>query len=108
MLDINNLSLSYGTQQVLKNLTISLQQGEIGCILGPSGCGKTTLLRAIAGFKSVQAGSISINETVVSNAQQQLPVAKRRIGVVFQDFALFPHLSVLKNVAYGLSKLSKS
>jgi len=76
MLDINNLSLSYGTQKVLKNLTISLQKGEIGCILGPSGCGKTTLLRAIAGFKSVQVGSISVNDIVVSDAAYKMPVAK--------------------------------
>ncbi|GAC28409.1 ABC transporter ATP-binding protein [Brumicola pallidula] len=108
MLDINNLSLSFGTQKVLQKLTISLQQGEIGCILGPSGCGKTTLLRAIAGFKSVQAGSISVNDIIVSDAGYKMPVAKRKIGVVFQDFALFPHMNVLKNVAYGLSKLSKS
>lgn len=108
MLDINNLSLSFGTQKVLKNVTISLQQGEIGSILGPSGCGKTSLLRAIAGFKSLQGGSISVNDIVVSDAEYKMPVAKRKVGVVFQDFALFPHMNVLKNVAYGLSKLSKS
>jgi len=108
MLDITKLSLSFGKQRVIQNLTISLNQGEIGCILGPSGCGKTTLLRAIAGFKSVQEGSIRVNGTIVSDTQIEMPVAKRRIGVVFQDFALFPHMTVLKNVAYGLSKLSKA
>lgn len=108
MLEINDLSLCYGEQTVLKNISIDLKQGDIGCILGPSGCGKTTLLRAIAGFKSVQAGSISVNGNVVSDAEKQLPVAKRKIGVVFQDFALFPHMSVAQNVGYGLSKLSKT
>jgi iron(III) transport system ATP-binding protein len=108
MLEINNLSLGYGQQNVLQNISIELEQGEIGCFLGPSGCGKTTLLRAIAGFKSVQGGSINVDGRVVSNAEKQLPAAQRKIGVVFQDFALFPHMSVLKNVAYGLSKLAKA
>lgn len=108
MLDIKNLSLSYADQAVLNNLSIRLEQGEIGCILGPSGCGKTTLLRAIAGFKSVQQGAIWVNNKLVSDDKTDTPVAQRKIGVVFQDFALFPHLSVFKNVAYGLSKRSKS
>ncbi len=107
MLEIKQLTLSYAHQIVLENLSISLEQGEIACILGPSGCGKTTLLRAIAGFKSVQQGSITINGNIVSDDKTEVPVAKRRIGVVFQDFALFPHMSVIKNVAYGLSKLPK-
>jgi iron(III) transport system ATP-binding protein len=92
---------------VLENVSITLQQGEIGCILGPSGCGKTTLLRAIAGFKTVQEGSISVNGKIVSDSKIDMPVAERKIGVVFQDFALFPHMSVRKNVAYGLNKRSK-
>lgn len=107
MLEIKQLTLSYAHQIVLENLSISLEQGEIACILGPSGCGKTTLLRAIAGFKSVQQGSITINGNIVSDDKTEVPVAKRRIGVVFQDFALFPHMSVIKNVAYGLNKLPK-
>jgi len=108
MLEINDLSLSYGTQNILQGLSIELKQGEIGCVLGPSGCGKTTLLRAIAGFKEVQAGTIVVNNQLVSDVNTHVPVAKRRIGVVFQDFALFPHMTVRQNVSYGLSKLPKS
>lgn len=108
MLDIDQLTLSYGHQIVLESLSISLQQGEIGCVLGPSGCGKTTLLRAIAGFKSVQQGSIVVNGKTVSDSKTEVHVSERKIGVVFQDFALFPHMSVMKNVAYGLSKLAKA
>lgn len=108
MLDIKNLSLSYADQEVLKNLSITLEQGEIGCVLGPSGCGKTTLLRAIAGFKSVQQGAIWVNNKLVCDGKTDTPVAQRKIGVVFQDFALFPHMTVFKNVAYGLSKLAKN
>lgn len=108
MLEINDLSLSYGEQKVLNNISIELAQGEIGCILGPSGCGKTTLLRAIAGFKTVQSGTIKVNGIAVSDVDKQLPAAMRKVGVVFQDFALFPHMNVLKNVAYGLNRLPKA
>jgi iron(III) transport system ATP-binding protein len=83
-----------------------LQPGRIGCLLGPSGCGKTTVLRCIAGFEPVQGGEIALSERVVSRPGLQVPPEKRGIGMVFQDYALFPHLSVTQNIAFGLSRLT--
>jgi iron(III) transport system ATP-binding protein len=79
-----------------------LQRGEIGCLLGASGCGKTTALRCIAGFETVNAGTIRLNSTTVAGSDYSMPAEKRRIGMVFQDYALFPHLDVAANVAFGL------
>ena len=107
MLDVQQISLSYDKKTVLKQVSLRLEQGEIGCVLGPSGCGKTSLLRAIAGFKDIDFGNIQIGDNVVCNAVDSVPVAQRKVGVIFQDFALFPHLSVEKNVGYGLSKATK-
>jgi len=84
-------------------LSFSLSRGAIGCLLGPSGCGKTTVLRCIAGFETPAAGRILLNGAVVSSAQQSLAPEKRRIGMVFQEHALFPHLSAAKNIAFGIS-----
>ncbi|MFC4698888.1 ABC transporter ATP-binding protein [Glaciecola siphonariae] len=108
MLSIDNLNLAYGDTQVLNDVCIALGSGEIGCILGPSGCGKTTLLQAIAGFHQVQAGKIFIKDACVASENLHLSPDKRGIGLVFQDFALFPHMSVLDNVSYGLHHLPKS
>jgi iron(III) transport system ATP-binding protein len=83
-------------------LSFSLQRSAIGCLLGPSGCGKTTVLRCIAGFEAVQAGEIRLAGRVVSAPGLTLPPEKRRIGMVFQDYALFPHLTVAANIAFGL------
>ncbi|MBF7073238.1 ABC transporter ATP-binding protein [Glaciecola sp. MH2013] len=107
MLDVQQLQLSYNNTQVLDKVSLRLAQGEIGCVLGPSGCGKTSLLRAIAGFKNIDSGSISIAQEIVSDVIKNVPVSQRKVGVIFQDFALFPHLSVFKNVAYGLAKENK-
>lgn len=107
LLNIKDLSLAYGDNTVVEAISISLQQGDIACLLGPSGCGKTTLLRAIAGFEMPQSGSISIAGKVFSRSGQVLAPEKRRIGMVFQDFALFPHLSVFNNVAFGLRHLKE-
>lgn len=105
---LNRVSLNRGNQMVLSDLSLTLQVGEIGCLLGPSGCGKTTLLRAIAGFESIAAGDIEIASTRVADAQQQKAPEQRGIGMVFQDYALFPHLSVAENIAFGLHQLSRS
>lgn len=107
MLDLRDLTLSYGDNTVLKNVSLSLEQGEIGCVLGPSGCGKTTLLRAIAGFKKPDSGCITIGKQTVCDELVNIEVANRKVGVIFQDFALFPHLSVEKNIAYGLQGKNK-
>ena len=93
---------AYGTTKVLNNISLTVPAGELVCLLGPSGCGKTTLLRIAAGLEQLQAGSVTIDETVIAEGAAQLPPEERRIGFMFQDYALFPHLSVLDNVIFGL------
>jgi iron(III) transport system ATP-binding protein len=97
--EINYPGLSRPT---VKNMTFELEPGHIGCLLGPSGCGKSTLLRAIAGFQPIQQGEINLGARTVSTANSCLPPEKRRIGVVFQDYALFPHLNIQDNIRFGL------
>lgn len=104
---IDQLSLARGTETILQSIHLQLSPGELGCLLGPSGCGKTTLLRAIAGFETLEQGSIWIDGTAVSNTTQHTPVEQRGVGMVFQDYALFPHLSVRDNIAFGLHRLTK-
>jgi len=103
LLEVRELHLAYGEHEVVHGLSFSLERGSIGCLLGPSGCGKTTVLRCIAGFEAVQEGEIRLNGKVVSRPGANLPPEKRRIGMVFQDYALFPHMTVGDNVAYGLA-----
>ncbi len=105
MLEISNLRLAYGAATVVDQLSLTLDQGAIGCLLGPSGCGKTTVLRAISGFEPVLAGEIRLDGKTVSGVGHLTAPEKRRIGMVFQDYALFPHLRVAENVAFGLRNL---
>ena len=102
LLAINALRHAYGSNEVIKGLSLTLNKGTIGCLLGASGCGKTTVLRCIAGFDPVQAGEISLNGQIVSRRGVLLPTEARHVGMVFQDYALFPHLTVAENVAFGL------
>jgi iron(III) transport system ATP-binding protein len=102
LLEVENLRHAYGEQEVVRGVSFSVARGAIGCLLGPSGCGKTTVLRCIAGFESLQEGEIRLAGRVVSGGDVMLPPEKRRIGMVFQDYALFPHLSVAGNIAFGL------
>jgi iron(III) transport system ATP-binding protein len=102
MLVLDKLAVAYGPHVVVKDVSFALAEGQIGCLVGPSGCGKTTLLRAIAGFEPAANGSISLQQQVVSNQHIQLATEQRRVGMVFQDFALFPHLSVAANISFGL------
>ena len=95
-------------QRIINGLSFSLAQGEIGCLLGASGCGKTTLLRAIAGFQTIQRGQIQIGEAVVASADHNLAPEKRRVGLVFQEYALFPHLTIAENVGFGLRLWTKA
>tara|TARA_B100000767_G_C19754461_1_gene532272 strand:- start:1067 stop:2131 length:1065 start_codon:yes stop_codon:yes gene_type:complete len=104
-LDLTNVGLNYRTKQVLANISFSLRRGEIGCLLGPSGCGKTSLLRAIAGFESVSSGGITLNNNSISRVGYSLSPEQRQIGMVFQDYALFPHLNVIDNIRFGLHQL---
>ncbi|MBK7177771.1 MAG: ABC transporter ATP-binding protein [Chloroflexi bacterium] len=99
-----NLSKSFGDQTVVDDVSFSVPAGQILALLGPSGCGKTTTLRLIAGFEQADAGVILIEGQEVANGRIQLPPEKRRVGMVFQDYAIFPHLSVAENVAFGLPR----
>jgi iron(III) transport system ATP-binding protein len=107
-LQLVRISQSYGPRQIIDDLSFHLQEGQIGCLLGPSGCGKTTALRCIAGFEPITAGHIEIGGDVVSSPARLTPPEKRQIGMVFQDYALFPHLSVAGNIAFGLGRLDAS
>ena len=102
ILSLRDVRQSYDGHEVVRGLSLELKRGSIGCLLGPSGCGKTTVLRCIAGFETLTTGEIRIDGEVVSGPGVQLPPERRRIGMVFQDYALFPHLTVAKNVAFGL------
>jgi iron(III) transport system ATP-binding protein len=99
---------NYGEHRVLRGLSFALERGQIGCLLGASGCGKTTVLRCIAGFEPVAAGSIWLNGALVSRKSFRLPTEQRRIGMVFQDYALFPHLDIAANIAFGLHRLDRA
>src|SRR5918992_1358475 len=102
LLEVENLRHAYGQHQVVAGLSFSLARGVIGCLLGPSGCGKTTVLRCIAGFETVQEGEIRLAGQIVSGAGVTVPPEKRRVGMVFQDYTLFPHLTVAANISFGL------
>jgi iron(III) transport system ATP-binding protein len=102
-LKIKNLSHHYiKGKPVLNNIDIDLEEGEILSILGPSGCGKTTLLRIIAGLETQTGGTVNISDTVVSDSKSFVPTEKRDVGLVVQERALFPHMSIIKNVMFGL------
>src|SRR5690625_4104085 len=97
---ITDLCKQYGDTQVVKQLNLTIEQGELVSLLGPSGCGKTTTLRMIAGLLHPTSGSINLANKEIVN----IPTHKRDIGLVFQNYALFPHLSIFENVAYGLKR----
>lgn len=103
---MRGVSHSYGARSVLQDIDLDVAPGEILCLLGPSGCGKTTTLRLIAGLEELQSGKISWNEDVLSDGIRNVPPEHRHVSLLFQDFALFPHLTVAANVAFGLSDLS--
>lgn len=102
LVEVNNLSCGYGNGTVVNDISFALGHGDIGCLLGPSGCGKSTVLRALAGFLSLSGGEIKLESQVISLPGKTLAPEKRKIGMVFQDYALFPHLTVAENVGFGL------
>ncbi len=101
-LEVESLAVDINARRILDGVSLSLRLGEIGCLLGSSGSGKTTLLRTIAGFEPVQTGRIRINQALVSSTERLLPVESRRVGMVFQDYVLFPHLNTADNICFGL------
>ncbi len=102
LLQLENVGCQYDTTQVTQDVNFHINSGDIACLLGPSGCGKTTTLRAIAGLEPISQGSIRLKDKVVSTATKIVPPEKRHLGMVFQDYALFPHLSIWDNVGFGL------
>ena len=101
-LEVKDICIAYADRQVINGVSFGLKEGDIGCLLGPSGCGKTTLLRGIAGFEQPLAGEVLIKGRKVSSPSMLTAVEKRQIGMVFQDYALFPHMNVRDNIAFGL------
>lgn len=108
LLKLTDLTCAYDGAPVVESLNLNINAGDVCCLLGPSGCGKTTVLRAIAGFHQVSDGEILLKGQCISSAATSTPPEKRHIGMVFQDYALFPHLSVCDNVTYGLATLSRA
>ncbi len=102
---LDHVSHAFGDLLAVADLDLPVQQGELVCLLGPSGCGKTTALRLAAGLERLQHGRVIMDGRVVADESRDLPPEKRSVGLVFQDYALFPHLSVLDNVAFGLRAL---
>lgn len=108
MVALDKICINLGQQTLFNDFTLSFSAGEIIGLLGPSGCGKTTLLRSIAGFTPIQSGVITVNDRCLTCDGQSLPPEKRNVSMVFQDHALFPHLTVAQNIAFGLRGLPKS
>jgi len=106
-LQVDNITKYFGTVPALQDFSLHVDEGEFISLLGPSGCGKTTTLRLLAGFERPDSGFIRIGENIVANDSHFLPAEKRHVGMVFQDYALFPHLTVAENVNFGLSGSKK-
>ena len=105
--ELRSLTKRYGSHAAVDDVSLTIEHGRLVCLLGPSGCGKTTTLRLIAGFVEPSAGEIRVGERVVSSAARTLPPEQRNMSMIFQSYALWPHMTVGENVAYGL-KLRKN
>jgi iron(III) transport system ATP-binding protein len=108
LLEVKNIECRYDGKAAVSDFSLHVNRGAVICLLGPSGCGKSTVLRAIAGLERVHSGEVLINERVVSSKSQHTPPEQRNIGMVFQDYALFPHLDIVENICFGLRRLNKS
>lgn len=106
ILDVKQLSHFFGEKEALTNLNFSINHNSIVSVLGPSGCGKTTLIRLIAGLEQIQNGEIFLEKSLVANKNLNVPPEKRSISYVFQDFALFPHMTVLENISFAAGSKS--
>jgi iron(III) transport system ATP-binding protein len=100
---LRELSKRYGAQTAVDNVSLRIEHGQLVCLLGPSGCGKSTILRLLAGFIEPSAGEVAMGERVVSSPSRVLPPEQRNVSMVFQSYALWPHMTVAQNVAYGLT-----
>ena len=107
-LELHHVVQRYASHTVVDDVSLRVETGSIACLLGPSGCGKTTLLRCIAGFEAIADGEIHVEDRLVTRAGFRVAPERRRIGMVFQDYALFPHLNVGANIGFGLASLSAS
>ena len=103
-LNIKNLHHTINQLSILKDISLSLEIDKIACVLGPSGCGKTTLLKLIAGLEKTQQGEIYMRDNLVSSPNIHLDTGKRNIGFLFQDYALFPHLTVKQNLKFAINQ----
>jgi iron(III) transport system ATP-binding protein len=105
---VENVTKSFGAADVLDRVSLHVPPGRMVALLGPSGCGKTTMLRVIAGLESPGSGEVRVGDQLLTGPGVQVPPEKRRIGMVFQDWALFPHLTVARNVGYGLPRVDRT
>jgi len=103
-LELEGVSVDLGGQRVVDDVSFALAEGDVACLLGPSGCGKTTILRTVAGFEAPSAGRVRLAGHTVATPKRQASAEERRVGMVFQDLALFPHMTVRANVAFGMRR----
>lgn len=108
LLEIRGLTKSYGSFHALNKVSFEMREGEIISVLGPSGCGKSTLLQLVAGLASPDGGEISLRGETIASVNTMVPPEKRNVNMVFQDYALWPHMNVFDNIAYGLRKMTRS
>jgi iron(III) transport system ATP-binding protein len=109
ILELRSVTCAYDPRKpAIRDVSFAVKEGEILCLLGPSGCGKTTILRAIAGFEPVRSGEIFLSGRRVSSSSETIPTEERHVGMVFQEYALFPHLRVADNIAFGLHHLPRA
>lgn len=107
LLEIKDLNFNYPDKEIFKSFDLQAPAGKIIHINGPSGAGKTTLLHLIAGIQSPQSGAITLGEEVFFNNEQELLIEERRVGLVFQDYALFPHLNIINNISFGNKSITQ-
>src|SRR5437588_7577465 len=107
--ELRNLTKRYGELAVVDDVSLTIEHGRLVCLLGPSGCGKTTTLRLIAGFVEPSAGEIRVGDQLISSPARTLPPERRNMSMIFQSYALWPHMTVAENIVYGLKlrKLSR-